>query len=604
MSGIMEPVQGDQVENARAPNAFHLTSKTDTLTGPYVHTQNINQDSYPIRPSASDGLLNHNGTSYLPIHGVPFYMGGSTASNPSDWSNADPHVPFAHGYSGEGQQATNFIQDVYRPSANGHFGGYFGGAGEFTLWNSQPMVADTPNHPLGHQSTASNGTYNGFFQPVCNGAPPMNDFMRPSEPLPTKPLPQNAGFLSDPTAFNGSSVLPKNDFTKIPDSGTYGVSDVNYVEERMGGLNLSEHLPFNARVSGQTRGVYASNIPKQAPGNAAVGSLVTKADTIQSNNLVSAPVNPAPAPPKKHTWAAIASRPAKAPQQPAKQKPKTATSLGSSTKSKDGAPVAPFGPNSSIAPKPAAQPRWISNKPPSSLASNAAQTAGARPAQKEQLSSATAASAAATQSSSQAGSETLEMLKSQNDYNPKRLTIDGRNAKFFVIKSYSEDDIHRSIKYNIWCSTEHGNKRLDAAFRDQNGKGPVILLFSVNGSGHFCGVAEMLTEIDYSKRASFWSQDKWKGKFQVKWIYAKDVPNNVLRHIRLENNENKPVTNSRDAQEVPVEKGCQVLKIISQYKHTTSIFDDFAHYERRQEEEENLKKKKNGYEATGKGASH
>ena len=38
------------------------------------------------------------------------------------------------------------------------------------------------------------------------------------------------------------------------------------------------------------------------------------------------------------------------------------------------------------------------------------------------------------------------------------------------------------------------------------------------------------------------------GKFQVRWIYVKDVPNSQLRHIRLENNENKPVTNSRDTQ--------------------------------------------------------
>ena len=196
-------------------------------------------------------------------------------------------------------------------------------------------------------------------------------------------------------------------------------------------------------------------------------------------------------------------------------------------------------------------------------------------------------------SADEIGSAVLDKLKSENDYNPKRLTLDVRNARFFVIKSYSEDDIHRSIKYNIWCSTEHGNKRLDAAFREQQGRGPVILFYSVNGSGHFCGVAEMLTPIDYTKRAGVWAQDKWKGKFQVKWIYAKDVPNSLLRHIRLENNENKPVTNSRDTQEVPAEKGRQVLKIISTYKHQTSIFDDFLHYERRQVEEEGQRAKRN-----------
>ncbi|XP_043923650.1 YTH domain-containing family protein 3 isoform X2 [Protopterus annectens] len=184
----------------------------------------------------------------------------------------------------------------------------------------------------------------------------------------------------------------------------------------------------------------------------------------------------------------------------------------------------------------------------------------------------------------------LEKLKAINNYNPKDFDWNLKNGRVFIIKSYSEDDIHRSIKYSIWCSTEHGNKRLDAAFRSLNGKGPLYLLFSVNGSGHFCGVAEMKSVVDYNAYAGVWSQDKWKGKFGVKWIFVKDVPNNQLRHIRLENNDNKPVTNSRDTQEVPLEKAKQVLKIIATIKHTTSIFDDFAHYEKRQEEEEAMRK--------------
>lgn len=161
--------------------------------------------------------------------------------------------------------------------------------------------------------------------------------------------------------------------------------------------------------------------------------------------------------------------------------------------------------------------------------------------------------------------------------------------RFFVIKSYSEDDIHRSIKYEIWCSTEHGNKRLDQAFRDRDKNGVIYLFFSVNSSGHFCGVAQMITPVDYNSNSSVWSQDKWKGSFRVKWIYVKDVPNTQLRHIRLENNENKPVTNSRDTQEVPNDHGIQMMKIIHSFKHTTSIFDDFTHYEKRQEEEDSRK---------------
>lgn len=163
-------------------------------------------------------------------------------------------------------------------------------------------------------------------------------------------------------------------------------------------------------------------------------------------------------------------------------------------------------------------------------------------------------------------------------------------ARFFVIKSYSEDDIHRSIKYEIWCSTEHGNKRLDQAYREASrDSAPLYLFFSVNGSGHFCGMAQMVSSVDYKSNSSVWSQDKWKGQFRVRWIYVKDVPNVQLRHIKLENNENKPVTNSRDAQEVPHAKGVQVLRILHSYRHSTSIFDDFGHYEKRQAEEDQRK---------------
>lgn len=62
------------------------------------------------------------------------------------------------------------------------------------------------------------------------------------------------------------------------------------------------------------------------------------------------------------------------------------------------------------------------------------------------------------------------------------------------------------------------------------------------------GMAQMISPVDYHAKSSVWAQDKWKGQFKVKWVYVKDVPNAALRHIRLENNENKPVTNSRDTQ--------------------------------------------------------
>ena len=184
----------------------------------------------------------------------------------------------------------------------------------------------------------------------------------------------------------------------------------------------------------------------------------------------------------------------------------------------------------------------------------------------------------------------LDKLRCENDYNPTCLEQPSKSSRFFIIKSYSEDDVHRSIKYSIWCSTEHGNAKLDAAYRSQETLGPVYLFYSVNGSGHFCGVAQMLSSVDYKASSGVWAQDKWKGQFRVKWIYVKDVPNQALKHITLENNEYKPVTYSRDTQEVPHIQGREVFDIIHNYEHCTSIFDDFLHYEKKQIEEHHYRR--------------
>jgi hypothetical protein len=56
-----------------------------------------------------------------------------------------------------------------------------------------------------------------------------------------------------------------------------------------------------------------------------------------------------------------------------------------------------------------------------------------------------------------------------------------------MIKSYSEDDVHKGIKYNVWASTPNGNNKLDAAFheaqilmKEQGKRCPIFLFFSVS----------------------------------------------------------------------------------------------------------------------------
>lgn len=170
-------------------------------------------------------------------------------------------------------------------------------------------------------------------------------------------------------------------------------------------------------------------------------------------------------------------------------------------------------------------------------------------------------------------------------YNRPDFVTEYKDARFFIVKSYSEDNVHKSIKYSVWTSTPSGNQKLDAAYRktmEKEGNCPIFLLFSANASAQFCGVAEMVGAVDFGKSVDYWQQDKWTGQFPVKWHIVKDVPNSQFRHIILENNDNKPVTNSRDTQEVELTKGIEMLKIFKNYESNSSILDDFDFYENRQ----------------------
>ncbi|PWA54528.1 YTH domain-containing protein [Artemisia annua] len=187
----------------------------------------------------------------------------------------------------------------------------------------------------------------------------------------------------------------------------------------------------------------------------------------------------------------------------------------------------------------------------------------------------------------------------REQYNKTDFSETYADAKFFIIKSYSEDDVHKSIKYNVWASTQNGNKKLEAAYQEAQQKPegcPIFLFFSVNTSGQFVGVAEMVGPVDFNKSLEYWQQDKWIGCFPVKWHIVKDLPNSLLKHIILENNENKPVTNSRDTQEVKLDQGLQVIKIFKEHSSKQCILDDFEFYEDRQKKIQEKKAKQQQFQ--------
>jgi hypothetical protein len=89
--------------------------------------------------------------------------------------------------------------------------------------------------------------------------------------------------------------------------------------------------------------------------------------------------------------------------------------------------------------------------------------------------------------------------------------------------------------------------------------------------------------------------------FKVRWIFVRDIPNQVLRGIRLEyvvlcvvwlndlsisqppfhrnTQERKPVTNSRDTQELLPEAGTEMMRIFLTHDAKTSLLQDYMYYD-------------------------
>jgi len=193
------------------------------------------------------------------------------------------------------------------------------------------------------------------------------------------------------------------------------------------------------------------------------------------------------------------------------------------------------------------------------------------------------------------------MYKNLLDINTRNASLSknlNSNSKFFVIKSFSEEDVHKSIKYGVWSSSKNGNLTLNNGFnitKEKNGN--VYLFYSCNGSGRFCGVAKMKTPVDENRTFEFWTQDnKWPGLFEVEWIFIKDVPFKEFKDIiiTMKDGEIKPVSNSRDTQEIPFEQAKIMMEKIEIYQNSNTILEHFEFYDIRQDNYvKNMNAKKN-----------
>uniref|UniRef100_A0A671VQR6 RNA helicase n=1 Tax=Sparus aurata TaxID=8175 RepID=A0A671VQR6_SPAAU len=118
------------------------------------------------------------------------------------------------------------------------------------------------------------------------------------------------------------------------------------------------------------------------------------------------------------------------------------------------------------------------------------------------------------------------------------------SVQYFIMKSSNIRNIEISQQKGIWSTTPSNEAKLTKALLENN---LIILIFSVQGSGHFQGYARMASVIS-QESCQDWDFMGLGGVFSVKWIHKESLPFHCTQHILNPWNDNKKVQISRDGQ--------------------------------------------------------
>ncbi|KAF7648265.1 hypothetical protein LDENG_00159620 [Lucifuga dentata] len=131
------------------------------------------------------------------------------------------------------------------------------------------------------------------------------------------------------------------------------------------------------------------------------------------------------------------------------------------------------------------------------------------------------------------------------------------SVRYFIMKSSNLRNIEISQQKNIWSTTANNEPKLNKAFLENN---IIILIFSVQGSGHFQGFARMTSAV-CQESCQDWAFMELGGVFNVEWIHKESLPFHCTQHILNLWNDNKKVQISRDGQELEPRAAVQLLSL-------------------------------------------
>lgn len=129
---------------------------------------------------------------------------------------------------------------------------------------------------------------------------------------------------------------------------------------------------------------------------------------------------------------------------------------------------------------------------------------------------------------------------------PKRNAAGRR--RFYVVKASSQRDVDVSLSTGLWCPGPATDRKMHWALKE--GK-EIMIIFSVQGSGHFQGYARVLgTATSVNWPSDDYAPNSGGRCYFVEWRHRCNLPFQTTRHLLNPWNENRKVQVSRDGQEL------------------------------------------------------
>ncbi|XP_028394587.1 3'-5' RNA helicase YTHDC2-like [Dendronephthya gigantea] len=146
--------------------------------------------------------------------------------------------------------------------------------------------------------------------------------------------------------------------------------------------------------------------------------------------------------------------------------------------------------------------------------------------------------------------------KPQDESGQKKESQYRYDVRYFIMKCNNQRNVDIAMSKGIWATTQANEKKLNKAFKESR---KVILIFSVQGSGHFQGYAHMTSLISREKCREFGS-NLLTGSFTITWLKCDNIPFQHVHHLLNPWNDNKKVQISRDGQELEPNVGEALCK--------------------------------------------